>query len=80
MVILLLIFVFAILFTAAAMLIIYYIYNRKSDERGYEFSGSFTEDSVAGSQVMCRFKIFCCFSMNNGNALSLFSELLLESF
>ncbi|KAL3982640.1 hypothetical protein ACH3XW_47935 [Acanthocheilonema viteae] len=51
MVVLLLIFVFAILFTAAAMLIIYYIYNRKSTERGYEFSGSFTEDSVVGSQV-----------------------------
>uniref|UniRef100_A0A0R3RW26 CX domain-containing protein n=1 Tax=Elaeophora elaphi TaxID=1147741 RepID=A0A0R3RW26_9BILA len=50
-VILLLIFVFAILFTAVSMLVIYYIYNRKSDERGYEFSGSFTEDSVVGSQA-----------------------------
>ncbi|OZC04994.1 hypothetical protein X798_08040 [Onchocerca flexuosa] len=50
-VILLLIFVFAILFTALAMFVIYYIYNRKNDERGYEFSGSFTEDSVVGSQV-----------------------------
>lgn len=55
MIILLLIFVFAILFTAIAMLVIYYIYNRKSDERGYEFSGSFAEDSVIGSQVMRRF-------------------------
>ncbi|EFO23258.1 hypothetical protein LOAG_05228 [Loa loa] len=51
MIILLLIFVSAILFTAIAMLVIYYIYNRKSDERGYEFNGSFTEDSVVGSQV-----------------------------
>uniref|UniRef100_A0A2K6W1U3 CX domain-containing protein n=1 Tax=Onchocerca volvulus TaxID=6282 RepID=A0A2K6W1U3_ONCVO len=50
-IILLLIFVFAILFTAVAMLVIYYIFNRKKDERGYEFSGSFTEDSVVGSQV-----------------------------
>ncbi|KAM3725764.1 Uncharacterized protein ACO02O_02602 [Dirofilaria immitis] len=51
MIVLLLIFIFVILFAAVAMLIIYYIYNRKSDQRGYEFSGSFTEDSVVGSQI-----------------------------
>ncbi|VDO33752.1 unnamed protein product [Brugia timori] len=50
-IILLIILVFAIIFTAISMLVVYYIYNHKSSERGYEFSGSFTEDSVIGSQV-----------------------------
>ncbi|EJW88933.1 hypothetical protein WUBG_00161 [Wuchereria bancrofti] len=50
-IILLIIFVFATIFTAVSMLVVYYIYNRKNNERGYEFSGSFTEDSVNGSQV-----------------------------
>lgn len=58
LIILLLIFVFAILFTGAATLSIYCIYNRKSDERGYEFNGSFTEDSVVGRQVMFLYRIY----------------------
>ncbi|VDN22432.1 unnamed protein product [Gongylonema pulchrum] len=33
------------------MFVIYCVYNRKSNARGFEFNGSFTDDSIVGSQV-----------------------------
>ncbi|VDN06523.1 unnamed protein product [Thelazia callipaeda] len=50
-VILLFIFVFAIISSAIAMFIIYCVYHSKKNDNGYEFSGSFVEDSTMGSQA-----------------------------